>query len=82
VNLDLRILVCLPPTRRRRGIGEALAERCLAGLEALGITKCHLFVLCENKVALAFWRCVGWTERGDPVMMSRTLGNSKSGRMC
>ncbi len=65
--------LAVAPTHRRRGIGEALAARCLAGLEALGIAKCHLFVKGENETALAFWRRVGWVERVDLAMMSKTI---------
>ena len=58
---------------RRLGIGRALAERCAAALTAQGLPKVHLFVWRTNAVALAFWRRIGWVERDDIVMMSRTL---------
>jgi ribosomal protein S18 acetylase RimI-like enzyme len=65
--------LAVAPAQRRRGIATALARRCLEGLEALGVPKCHLFVQRGNQAALAFWRRAGWAERGDLVMMSRTL---------
>lgn len=56
---------------RRRGIGRALVESCLAGLRELGIDKCHLFVYAGNAAAIAFWDRIGWEQRHDLVIMSR-----------
>ena len=61
---------------RGRGIGRALAERCLAGLRSLGIEKCHLFVVRDNADARGFWRRAGWEERTDVQLMSRTMSAS------
>src|SRR6185436_10587816 len=57
---------------RRRGVGRALAERCFQALRREGFTKCHLFVHAGNQQALAFWRRLGWLDRTDIVMLSRT----------
>jgi ribosomal protein S18 acetylase RimI-like enzyme len=65
--------LAVAPAQRRRGIGTALVRCCLAGLEALEIVKCHLFVQRGNEGALAFWRRAGWAERSDLVTMSRAL---------
>ena len=65
--------LAVTPAYRRRGLGATLAARCLAALEAVGVAKCHLFVQRGNDAAVAFWRRVGWSERDDLVMMSRTL---------
>lgn len=59
---------------RRKGLGRALAERCLEALRAMEIAKCHLFVRADNSAALAFWRRIGWGERADVVMMSFSSG--------
>jgi ribosomal protein S18 acetylase RimI-like enzyme len=69
---------------RRRGIGSALALKCLDKLRACGIHRCHLFVERENSQALAFWKGIGWFERSDLWMMSRDLGSPpvKGGRPC
>src|SRR4051812_31651075 len=46
-------------SHRGQGIGGALVERCLEGLRAEGISKCHLFVKAENLNGLSFWRHLG-----------------------
>jgi ribosomal protein S18 acetylase RimI-like enzyme len=69
--------LAVSPSHRRRGIGAALARRCLAALAEQGIFKCHLFVRVDNPEALAFWRRVGWTVRDDVVMMSRTVSRGE-----
>ena len=50
---------------RRKGIGAALIDRCLAALKAEGILKTHLFVLDDNEFAQAYWRNRGWKKRDD-----------------
>ena len=57
-------------SHRRRGIGRALAQRCLVALSERGIDKCHLMVLPTNTAARAFWHRLGWQERPDVVLMS------------
>lgn len=57
-------------SHRRRGVGRALAERCLAALSERGIDKCHLMVLPANTAARAFWQRLGWRERPDVLIMS------------
>ncbi len=55
---------------RRRGIGCALVERCVAALADAGIGKCHLDVLTTNATAAEFWRRRGWQRRDDIVRYS------------
>ena len=50
---------------RRKGIGRALFDRCVEGLEREGILKTHLFVLNENEGAFAFWEKSGCRKRDD-----------------
>ncbi|MFI5227901.1 MAG: GNAT family N-acetyltransferase [Gemmatimonadales bacterium] len=57
---------------RRAGIGRQLAERCAAALASRGIRKCHLMVVSTNDAARSFWMRVGWLERGDVILMSRS----------
>jgi len=64
--------VAVANDRRRAGIGRRLAERCFAELEARGIQKCHLMVVSTNTAAKTFWASVGWAERPDVILMSRT----------
>lgn len=59
---------------RRHGVGRALIDRCLDGLRAAGIGKCHLFLRRDNEVGFAFWQRTGWVDRIKLRMMSRTLG--------
>ncbi|WP_024647226.1 GNAT family N-acetyltransferase [Pseudomonas syringae] len=60
----LQHLVVLPEYRKR-GIAKELVERCLEGLEALGIYKCHLDVLKGNEAAGRYWLGQGWVLRED-----------------
>jgi len=57
---------------RRRGIGRELVRRCLAALRDRGIAKCNLFVFARNREAIAFWKQIGWTERVELKVVSRT----------
>ena len=61
------------PDFRRQGIGQALAERCLAELKAQGINKCHLFVFAGNADGRAFWERTGWKQRTDLEIMSKGI---------
>ena len=58
---------------RTCGTGRELVRLALAGLQKCGISKCHLFVLRDNRSALDFWHHIGWHERTDLVMMSTHL---------
>jgi ribosomal protein S18 acetylase RimI-like enzyme len=53
------------PAHRRRGIANALVERCLGELESLGIVKSHIDVLKTNASACAYWESRGWKLRTD-----------------
>src|SRR5688500_11475399 len=64
--------LAVAPTHRRRGIGRALVTCSLDALAGEGIEKCHLMVLPSNEGARAFWRRLGWVERGDVLLMSHT----------
>lgn len=61
------------PQYRHQHIGTQLAERCLAGMRAAGIQRCHIFVFQDNQDARRFWESIGWFKRGDLVLMSRDL---------
>jgi len=56
---------------RRQGIGRALAERSVAALTAAGISKCHLFVLADNREGGSFWQRGGFQLRQDIVILSK-----------
>jgi len=58
---------------RRLGIGQALARRVLDALKAVGIQKCHIFVVADNQAGLRFWQSTGWKKRDDIFVMSYDL---------
>ena len=58
---------------RKMGIGRALVEKCLSSLQALNILKCNLFLFSDNSSGEAFWREMGWRERGDLRLMQKVL---------
>lgn len=53
-------LVVVSPCRRRR-IGRALVDRCVALLQREGIIGCNLFILKSNTAGRQFWESIGWT---------------------
>ncbi len=67
--------VAVAPAYRRRGLGRELVQRCLTGLLAEGISKCHIFVNADNEDGKKFWHAVGWSERAGLQLMSITLGD-------
>lgn len=60
---------------RKLGLGRALVERCLQGLAAEKIDKCHLFVFNKNTLGRSFWLRCGWVERSELVIMSTDIPN-------
>ena len=60
-------------SHRRRGVGKTLVDRCLAALGAIGIRKCHIFVLAANEEGKRFWMQTGWEERTTLVVMSHDV---------
>jgi putative acetyltransferase len=61
---------------RHQSIGQALVERCLAELGALGIRKCNIFLYAVNEPGERFWKHLGWKERADlKVLQKETPGN-------
>jgi N-acetylglutamate synthase len=58
---------------RHKGTGSRLVNCCLSGLQALKIEKCHIFVYGNNENGLHFWRNVGFKDRPELEILSRTL---------
>jgi len=50
-----------------------LVRRCLAALKEIGIPKCNLFVLADNKAAIAFWEKLGWCVYEEVGVKAMTL---------
>jgi N-acetylglutamate synthase len=68
--------LAVAPTHRRRGVGRALAQRCVEALSQRDLDKCHLMVLPQNEAARAFWRRLGWQDRDDVRLMSHVQSGS------
>jgi ribosomal protein S18 acetylase RimI-like enzyme len=58
---------------RHRGIGRVLVNQCLDAIRMRGIEKCHIFVYSNNSEAISFWEKIGWEERVELIVMSRTI---------
>jgi ribosomal protein S18 acetylase RimI-like enzyme len=65
--------LAVAPSRRRRGIGAALVERCLAKLRTEGIRRCRVFIVSGNRGGRAFWRALGWTSHPGATDMVKDL---------
>jgi len=61
------------PEWRRHGLGRGLVDRCLQALKIAGIQKCHLFIFNDNTDGIAFWKSVGWEQRSDISVISKTI---------
>ena len=62
-------MAVLPEYRRRR-IGHALAERAIAGIQAEGIEKTHIFCYQNNETGQKFWSDFGFKKRDDVFVFS------------
>lgn len=64
---------------RRKGIGRAMVEACLAKLGSVGIRKCNIFLFSDNEPGVEFWKHVGWKERADlKVLQKPTPSRSRT----
>ena len=55
-----------------RGIGQRLVQECLLKLNAVGMSKCHIFVINGNP-AQEFWQKIDWERRSDILLMSKQI---------
>jgi ribosomal protein S18 acetylase RimI-like enzyme len=69
-------------SHRRRGLGRALVERCVAALSAAGIQRGQASVFADNELAKRFWASVGARPRPDLALFQIPLGASADGRSC
>ena len=58
---------------RRSGIGTVLVGAALEQLRAKGVRKCNTFVFDDNHDALDFWNSIGWAERDDLKIISKSI---------
>jgi ribosomal protein S18 acetylase RimI-like enzyme len=59
---------------RRQGVARSLIEHAFAGLRALGIQKCNVFLYADNHEGRAFWTKNGWSVRADLQVVQKALG--------
>jgi ribosomal protein S18 acetylase RimI-like enzyme len=64
------------PKFQNRGIGSALVDQVLLGLEQQGIQKAHVDVLTANTAGHLFWANYGWTKRTDIARYSLALNGA------
>ena len=60
-------------TYRHRGIGKALAEKCVSRLQDCGIRQCYHILLGKNIDAKNFWKKLGWEPRDELGLMSKII---------
>jgi len=60
-------------SNRREGIASGLLNFALTALQDDKIRKCHAFVFRSNPYAELFWSKLGWVEREDLYVFSKTL---------
>ena len=52
--------LAVAPAYRRRSVGSALLEHCLARLRDAEIPRCNLFLYDDNEIGRRFWEHHGW----------------------
>ena len=57
--------VCVANGYRKHGIGYRMVRAAMEALQKEGVSKISLIAFKENQVGNAFWKGIGWVERGD-----------------
>ncbi len=57
--------VCVEPGYRKHGIGYRMVRAAIRALQREGVSKISLIAFKSNQIGNAFWKGIGWTERGD-----------------
>jgi len=70
--------LAVAPEFRRRGIGSALIDRCLAMLRAEGIARCNIFVFADNETGRCFWERRGWMAYPNVTLMQTVTDSAKT----
>ena len=70
--------LAVQPPHRRKGIANALVEKCLTELNGIGIVKSHVDVLKSNELAHTYWSRQGWALRADIDRYSFIRGGSSN----
>jgi len=63
--------LAVAPEHRKKGIGRAIVDACLAELASAGIQKSTIFVYGHNGTGQHFWRGTGWKDRADLVVLQK-----------
>ena len=61
------------PYYQSQGIGQMLGDKCLVALKSIGIQKSHLFMFNNNQNGMKFWKRMGWTQRFEISVLSKSL---------
>jgi ribosomal protein S18 acetylase RimI-like enzyme len=65
--------LAVTPSYRRRGIGGAIVDRTIEGLQREGILRAHILVYADNATATTFWERLGWSLRDRLRIMTRDV---------
>ena len=65
------------PEYRKRGVGRAMVERCLAELGLRGLLRCNILIYGDNHSGEQFWKSGGWFERSELKLMQHELGGQR-----
>ncbi len=57
--------VCVREDYRRKGIGKAMATKCMIALQREQVNKISLVAFSDNRVGNQFWQEEGWIRRSD-----------------
>ena len=70
--------LAVAPECHRKGVATELVRLAISKQAQLGIQKCHLAILTENKSGKAFWSEAGFHHRHDIDMMSKDIFGMES----
>ncbi|GAA3406819.1 GNAT family N-acetyltransferase [Paenibacillus hodogayensis] len=65
--------VAVDPAVRGKGVAGRMVALSLAGLQAAGIEKCHLFTLEDNEIGNRYWANNGWQRRSGILLYTRDV---------
>jgi len=75
--------LAVDPAHRRKGLGRALVERCLAKLAIAGIPKCNVFLFTDNVEGRRFWEKLGYKSvTWIPMQRVIALGGKRGHSRC
>lgn len=69
--------LCVLKKHRSKGLGQELVSKVLEELQAMGISKTHLFVHHANEYAQEFYKKSGWVARDEVRMFSYNSSDNR-----